>query len=940
MNDLVLNLLPIGGNLQRGPTVSSGMNRSMFNSVDFCSGRYLREFPIPQFFGAPPNGGGGWSGSGILGTYYSNNNYTGTSFQRTDVRIDMPPTTVLPGGSLATDPVYGAVGATNFSVKWVGSLIPKYTQTYALRVKTGGTLTLKIGGSTVVTATASDGWVSAGYNFTAGGTYSVEVDMVQGTGPWAAQVHWSGTGPVPFPEEAIGPATPIGVNLTNFLDDKNSTANGGLFSAYKDHLGGSTGPAIDSSGWPTGDFAFDQMSIPNNGTGPYSFPHGFSSDAKTGVWTVSFNGAAELYTNNTGQFLIGHNDGSRTPVTLNTLTYYNYNQDMPASALTWDSTTGTGYNPTTNTTVALFDLRGGGWDNVGFKNTDRSGKGAPGGPSGSPSLNGLTNVVCMRPKTVGSTTSYAVGTALHDPFLTMLAPYTAVRELASAYDLDFVASVTSPATDWANRPTPSFNINASNKNQYPNVVTPWEVRVMLANQAGKDLYINLPQTASGNASDSNYSSSYIYQLASLIKNGGTSGGVSYPGLLPHLCVYIEYGNENWNFSLHGPYGSRGDVVWDTYFHEQANTKDWQQYSAMGGWVTLSGTPPNVNTDTETLWTALKAKDSSDLFRIVFGDAAMPGGPAGLNPDPRIRPLFEWQYKGDWNGEGYDSSTALATIQSYFGTAPNLVYWGGGGGWYADYSPSGSTADQVFSNITLATGGLPPTNVTGETNQIQTDMDRLARYGLHHVGYEGGFDFGLQSATNAQQQASDDVRIKPYVKQAVDQYFQAGGALPIVFQADGGPYGFGQGWSVIDGIWDQPPYATAPPKLQAYLDAEAVLPAVPVAPAAWVTAPANFPVQVGRNTSRPPQFQTFVISNPGYYSVGFTTDPTIPGPTTGDIVATLDGTTILSVTTTNAGAAQAYWTLVYLGASVHSLVIAVTRFTDTSKQIGFSPWGVR
>jgi hypothetical protein len=897
----------------------------------------LDQVNLPTFWGAPPNWGGGWSGSGILGTYYSNSNYTGTSFQRTDVRIDMPPTTVLPGGSLSTDPVYGAVGSVNFSVKWLGNLVPKYTGTYTLKLRTGGTLTLKIGGATVATATVSADWVYASYSFTAGVTYAIEVDMVQGTGSWCAQVRWLGVGSIVFPEEAIGPATPIAANNE---DDLGAPANGAICcSAYQGPSFSGTGPALDSSGWPMGDFALNQMSIPSYGSGPYSFPNvGYASDGRAGVWSISFNGAAQISSNgpNNPQFLIGYNDGnSRTQVTLNGQTYYSYGQTLPAASLGYDLATGTGYHASSNSTFVLFDNRVSSWDNIGFVNTDRSGKGAPDGPPGAPAQNGLTNIACMRPSAVGSSHPLPLGTVFSPPYLASLSPYTCTRNNGDAFNIDFIASVTSPYTDWSNRTTPNFNVFATCKSQYiSQPVLPLEYKIMAANQAGKDLYINLPQTASGNASDSDYTSSYIYRLANLIKSGSTFNGVNYPGLLPHLSVYIEYGNENWNWSSYSSAGTwYHNVVNAANANKQANTNDWRQFQAMGGGVVINSS--GVVTDVHTIeWGVIKVKDASDLFRMVFGDSAMPGGPAGWNPDPRIRPILEWQYGGSPD-DGGTGDAAFRMVASYFGIIINHVFWGGGGGWYSDYNPSGSTADDVFSNITLATGGLPSGGGAGETNSIQQDVDRLAQLGLHHVGYEGGFDFGT---TDGEQQASNDSRIIPYVQQTLNQYFQAGGSLPIVFMATGGAYGFSDRWATIDGIWDEPPYAPAPPKLQGYLDSEANLPAPVAAPAAWPVAPAHFPVQWGRQTSRPPQYQTFVVSTPGIYSVGFATNPNYPGPTTGNIVASLDGSAFINVVTTNPNIAQAYWSLVYLGAGVHVLEIAVLSFSDPSKQITFDPWG--
>ena len=76
----------------------------------------------------------------------------------------------------------------------------------------------------------------------------------------------------------------------------------------------------------------------------------------------------------------------------------------------------------------------------------------------------------------------------------------------------------------------------------------WEDEVMLANETGKDLYITLPVGAT---------TEYIRNLANLIRYG--SDGVDpytapvadpvYPGLNPNLRVYVEWGNEFWNWAF-------------------------------------------------------------------------------------------------------------------------------------------------------------------------------------------------------------------------------------------------------------------------------------------------------------------------------------------------------------------------------------------------------
>src|SRR5262245_61609888 len=79
-----------------------------------------------------PAVGGGFLGGGILGEYYDNPNLSGTpAFTRRDVRIDFDWQGRAPGGSNSAD--YRRVGADNFSVRWTGQLIPRFSETYTFR---------------------------------------------------------------------------------------------------------------------------------------------------------------------------------------------------------------------------------------------------------------------------------------------------------------------------------------------------------------------------------------------------------------------------------------------------------------------------------------------------------------------------------------------------------------------------------------------------------------------------------------------------------------------------------------------------------------------------------------------------------------------------------------------------------------------------------------
>eukprot|EP00730_Choanoeca_flexa_P013540 TRINITY_DN5433_c0_g1_i2.p1 TRINITY_DN5433_c0_g1~~TRINITY_DN5433_c0_g1_i2.p1 ORF type:complete len:631 (+),score=162.04 TRINITY_DN5433_c0_g1_i2:274-1893(+) len=81
---------------------------------------------------------------------------------------------------------------------------------------------------------------------------------------------------------------------------------------------------------------------------------------------------------------------------------------------------------------------------------------------------------------------------------------------------------------------------------------PWEHVLLAANELKKDIWINIPITASsptvqGNFTPSDKTKTYVYELAMLFKEGNeyTNG----QGLDPSLNIYIEHSNEVWNFGF-------------------------------------------------------------------------------------------------------------------------------------------------------------------------------------------------------------------------------------------------------------------------------------------------------------------------------------------------------------------------------------------------------
>ena len=427
------------------------------------------------------------------------------AFTRDNVRLDFTLGSELPGGSI--DPAFASVGAGGsvWSAAWTGSLIAKYTEVYTFKGYTNGSddaYSLKIG-----TSTSNEpqliglGTNTANIALVAGQTYYVTVAFADNTAnaPWQLQIHWLSTGDFPFAEEAIEPATPVGINFTpaggagpdafasgvgatyaaNFSGGPyqlsgNVTSGSAIITGVSGYYFGSvaeggwidavgipagttitavntsnstmtlsaaatatvsggailadSGPPLEANGWPTANFALGS----------------FGQDGTGGVYKITFTGSAELYSNGSDTpgydgypdiFLVGCNNGqSIGTMSVNGLSYCEYGS-LPLSALQWDPTTSTGYNPSNNTTTVLYWTGTTGWENAGFVDTDRNGAGAPGGPGGSPHNNGITNLQILAPtapnQALSAVTWYPSGSVFTSPFLQMAAPYTVLHAYAA-----------------------------------------------------------------------------------------------------------------------------------------------------------------------------------------------------------------------------------------------------------------------------------------------------------------------------------------------------------------------------------------------------------------------------------------------------------------------------------------------------------------------------
>ena len=182
------------------------------------------------------------------------------------------------------------------------------------------------------------------------------------------------------------------------------------------------------------------------------------------------------------------------------------------------------YDAATNTTTADVILAGtqNGARWVEFRTTRRT--------SGSATADGVTDVHLYRP---GYPTDGSV------IFTTEL--FSAMQKFHLIRTMDAMATNGNPTSSWEERTRMDYLGDTGKKGQA------WELQILLANAANRDLWINVPVKADD---------AYIDKLAKLFKYGSdgsepyTSVQASpvYPPLNPGLKLYVEYGNEVWNTS--------------------------------------------------------------------------------------------------------------------------------------------------------------------------------------------------------------------------------------------------------------------------------------------------------------------------------------------------------------------------------------------------------
>lgn len=338
---------------------------------------------------------------------------------------------------------------------------------------------------------------------------------------------------------------------------------------------------------------------------------------------------------------------------------------------------------------------------------------------------GVKNVKLMRP---GYTTE-----TFTTPFLNLIQPFACLRSIW------FSQVINSPVVNWADRTRPTHATQNHQIGGPQSALTgaAWEYAIELSNLTGKDMWINIPDQATDD---------YVVQLATLLKNT----------LRPSLHIYVEWSNEVWN----GQYA-------ETPRNQAAALAE----------IAAGNSPLNYDGQTNPGYLAWRrvgkrTKEVSDLFRTVFGDAAMM---------TQVRPVLCMQC-----GQTMTIRQPLEFLDAVYGSPSNYLYAIGCAPYFGNPMEWNSRTDLTVDEIL---GAMPAS--LGATMAAAKDFSVWAHwYNLKFMTYEGGPSLTGAPSLAAKIAANHDPRIADIVRSFCDQFNQIGGDYLVYYTSVSGDGQFG------------------------------------------------------------------------------------------------------------------------------------------------------
>ncbi|MEM1026174.1 MAG: PA14 domain-containing protein [Myxococcota bacterium] len=508
--------------------------------------------------------GGGWTDNGILGTYFSNPKLAGEpDFLRRDVRLDFHWGPGAPvGGSSNRD--FANFPNQGFSIRWRGVLLPRHSEAYVLRGVAEGGLRIWIQPEGEEEQMLVNRWLEDGpfqseaLSLRRGQAIGVRIEYVQRKARGGLRLSWRSPS---TPSEVIDPVVQQGVNAASYREMvwANALKSRRFWNPNKKE------DALDALGYPTKD-GVQLVLSESKGSDPHI----------RGRHRLSFEGRASVNHSCCCKSIVFEADDERRV------------NELPDGA----------YDPKTNRTSASFFAP---CSRIFLVMDDLSDT-----PDDEAFVREMT---VARPLFPGSEEAHRPDEVVHRLFSQIVRDhFTAIRWLAGANR--------EGEDRWEDRSLPDHA-----KFHGSNGVENWEYLVMLANETGKDLMITTPIGADD---------AYFRNLALLLRYG-SDGETPYteptpkarfPPLNSNLRVYIEVGNEIWNWIFPSTTKARALAI---------AAKNTDQWAIINHDDRLSD-PGSI--DSIRRWHALRTLRASQALRTVFGDEGM---------GHRFRPVIHYQY---------------------------------------------------------------------------------------------------------------------------------------------------------------------------------------------------------------------------------------------------------------------------------------------------------
>jgi hypothetical protein len=405
------------------------------------------------------------------------------------------------------------------------------------------------------------------------------------------------------------------------------------------------------------------------------------------------------------------------------------------------------YHRATNTTTAVVVMPPGANQLfLGFKNT----------------TGGIKNIHLLRP-------GYPLTTdqLFNKDFLAAIAPFSTLRLM------DFTRTNSTHVTTWSARPHVTDALQSSDNG------VAWEYAIQLANQTGKDLWVNIPDGADDD---------YVRQFARLLKEQ----------LNPERTVYVEYSNE----------------VWNSIFPQFSHNLDAAKAEVAGGKHVLDD---GGKDDNQYYWAWKRVANRLVQIAATFGEV---WGKEAINT--RVRPVLAAQA-----AQPFMVRKQVEFIAGTYGPPSQFIYGIAG----APYIGPGDafkarddlTLDDIFNQ------GFPEGFVWVKSVMLQYDV--LARYyRLHSLCYEGATALEGAHSLPIKILANRDPRIEKTITDYLNFWYSQGGGLFMYYNLAGSYSKYGC-WGLTDDIR----------KMTPKLKATAIIAAEPMPPlTAGVAVPGTFP----------------------------------------------------------------------------------------------------